>query len=163
MYMEEFVQSTRTALFESLNNLFDTLEEHSKELDIKSKKIIELEAEVEKKTAELDTYNKVSFIGNLTKQITQRNETIEVLNKRIKALQKSKSESNDVPEPVIDDEDEEDNVWLIRELDNKKYLVNTESKKVHVLLQNETPGNIVGRITSKDKFKKYSEPKEYCN
>ena len=28
--------------------------------------------------------------------------------------------------------------------------------------KNECPGDIIGRITSKDKFKKYNQPKEYC-
>ena len=28
--------------------------------------------------------------------------------------------------------------------------------------KNESPGDIIGRITSKDKFKKYNQPKEYC-
>ena len=65
-------------------------------------------------------------------------------------------------DPDLDDDDQKEDIWLIKEFDGDKYLYNSETRKVHIMKKNECPGDIIGRITSKDKFKKYNQPKEYC-
>ncbi len=175
--MEDIINSTKHTVFDSLNSLFEQLEDFSKELNQKVEKVETLEEQLDDRSKELNSFSKVSFITNLNKQVEKRNLEIDVLNKRIDALTKKNGELQediailkgggtlkdrriDTSKIISEDSDDE---WIIKEIENQKYLYNSETKKIHLILKNEKPGNIIGRITSKDKFKKYSEPKEYSH
>ena len=174
--MEKLIATTKDDLFTTLGKMFDQLEEQSKLFDQKNNQIEELEQKLKEKSEELESFKKVSFYKHLTKQVDDRNEEIEMLKKRIstytKALERPSStksnkstistKSSIIKDDESEDEDIEDDIWIIRAFSGKDYLYNTETKKIHLILDNEKPGDIVGRITSKDKFKKYEEPKEYC-
>ena len=179
--MEKLIATTKDDLFTTLGNMFDQLEEQSKLIDQKNNQIEALEIKLKENSEELESFKKVSFYKHLTKQVEDRNEEIEILKKRIstytKALERpsstksNKSTISTKSSLIKDDEhdnddddddvDEDDDIWVIRAFSGKDYLYNTETKKIHLILDNEKPGDIVGRITSKDKFKKYEESKEY--
>jgi uncharacterized phage infection (PIP) family protein YhgE len=175
--MENIINSTKHTVFDSLNNLFEQLDDYSTELDKKVKSVESLEAQLDDRSKELNSFSKVSFITNLNKQVEKRNLEIDVLNKRIDALSKKNSELQediavlkvggslkdrriDTSKVISEDSDDE---WVLKELENQKYLYNSETKKIHLILKNEKPGNIIGRISSKNQFKKYKEPREYNN
>ena len=74
-------------------------------------------------------------------------------------------ENNQKDEEDEEDEKEQeqdDDIWQIKEFEGIKYLFNSDTNKIHFMQKNESPGDIIGRITSKGKFKKYDQPKAYC-
>jgi hypothetical protein len=181
--MENTVLETKTNLINTINNLFDNLEDFSKNLDTKYEEMNEIKGDIDQKHKDIHAFKKVSFITNLSKQLQNKDSQIDFLEKRISKLtaknekllnQLNLIKSNpDSLSIILDSEDkinleedkinlEEDNIWEIKELDGIEYLFNSETNKIHEMLKNENPGNIIGRITSKNKFKKYNEPKEYC-
>tara|TARA_B100001248_G_C27318056_1_gene425355 strand:+ start:277 stop:801 length:525 start_codon:yes stop_codon:yes gene_type:complete len=170
--MEKSVVDTKNIIVENINNLFEELEDFSKELDIKFKNMNNMKTEIDQKHQDINSFKKVSFIANMNKQLEDKNQMIELLEKRILSLQLKNEKLNNKlkefnSELIVETEDDypiqekNDDIWLLKEFDGVKYLFNSETKKVHSIDKNESPGDIIGRITSKDKFKKYNQPKEY--
>ena len=174
--MENKVVEAKNQLINNIEDLFLNLEKISIELDTKEKKLKSIKGDIDEKHQDINSFKKVSFIANLNKQLESKNTQIEILEKRIISLTrrneklrnelKEFKEVNDDDNKSIEDvtltkEEEEDDIWKIREFDNQKFLFNSETRKFHEILKNEKPGNIIGRLTSKDKFKKYNQPKEY--
>ena len=178
--MEKTVIQTKDNLINNVNSLFNKLEAISKDLDIREEKISKMKSEIDNKHQDINSFKKVSFIANLNKQLENKNSHIEILEKRIasltkqneklsskiKLLKENPKEISNILETeeelIIEDVEEDNDIWLVREFDGEKYLLNSETNKVHLMLKNESPGDIIGRITSKNKFKKYNQPREYC-
>lgn len=177
--MEKTVIDARTNILENINTLFNDLEVFSKGLDEKFEKVSNMKGEIDEKHKDIDSFKKVSFIASMDKQLSDKNKTIELLEKKIKTLtlknEKLTKKLSELKEDDIDEnnqEDEEDlaeqlekendDIWQIKEFEGIKYLFNSDTNKIHFMQKNESPGDIIGRITSKGKFKKYDQPKVYC-
>ena len=193
--MEKSVVDTKNTIVKNINTLFDELEGFSKDLDLKFNNMNQMKKEIDQKHQDINSFKKVSFIANMNKQLENKNQMIEILERKIISLKKKNEKltnkikeldseliveteedsvvTNSKQEMIDDDQNQdlaeqldEDQIqeekWIIKELEGTKYLFNSETRKVHIMNKNESPGDIIGRITSKDKFKKYNQPKEYC-
>lgn len=179
--MEKTVIDARTNILENINTLFNDLEVFSKGLDEKFEKVSNMKGEIDEKHKDIDSFKKVSFIASMDKQLSDKNKTIELLEKRIKTLtlknEKLTKKLGDITNQEDDVEDQqeeeqeeeqeqekeqEEDIWQIKEFEGTKYLFNSDTNKIHFMQKNESPGDIIGRITSKGKFKKYDQPKAYC-
>tara|TARA_B100001093_G_C26380378_1_gene822648 strand:+ start:128 stop:664 length:537 start_codon:yes stop_codon:yes gene_type:complete len=178
--MEKTVIQTKDNLINNINSLFSKLDTISKDLDIREEKLNKIKSEIDNKHQDINSFKKVSFIANLNKQLENKNSHIELLERRITSLTKQNDKLNNKikilkenpkeisaileteEELIIEDAEDDKDIWLVREFDGEQFLLNSETNKVHLMLKNESPGNIIGRITSKNKFKKYNEAREYC-
>ena len=73
-----------------LEEFFSIIESKASNLDNHEKELEDLNKKVEEKRTELESFRRVSFISNMSKQLKEKDNYIEVLEKRIVSLSSRK-------------------------------------------------------------------------
>ena len=119
-------------------DLQNELELKTKENEILSKKNIEQQDE-------LDNLNKVSMVAVLSRQIDDKNNKIEFLEKQINSL-KSKKEN------MLLETETEENLEII-DFENQKLLKDLDTRKLYYVNENGSKGKYAGKESKKGKIK----------
>lgn len=141
-------------------------------LDIIKKKIIAQDDEIKNKnneihniqnkntelTDELNNLKKVSLVAGLTRQLDERNNKIDFLNKQIDNLKKTSKNNIETSSKILiedssDEKSEIDVGYEIINFEDKRLLKNIETRKLYYLSTNNSKGKYAGKVSNKGKIK----------
>jgi len=109
-------------------------------------------------TDELNNLKKVSLVAGLTRQLDERNNKIDFLNKQIDNLKKVSANNIEKSTKILiedssDEKSEIDIGYEIINFEDKRLLKNIETKKLYYLSTNNSKGKYAGKISNKGKIK----------
>ena len=109
-------------------------------------------------TDELNNLKKVSLVAGLTRQLDERNNKIDFLNKQIDNLKKVSANNIEKSTKILieDSSDEKleiDIGYEIINFEDKRLLKNIETRKLYYLSTNNSKGKYAGKISNKGKIK----------
>ena len=141
-------------------------------LDIIKKNIIAQDDEIKNKnneihniqnkntelTDELNNLKKVSLVAGLTRQLDERNNKIDFLNKQIDNLKKASKNNIETSSKILiedssDEKSEIDVGYEIINFEDKRLLKNIETRKLYYLSTNNSKGKYAGKVSNKGKIK----------
>ena len=137
------------------NNCLDYMsKEHKKllnEIDLLKAENIKVKMERDVLQDELNGLKKVSMIGNLSKQVDEKNKEIELLNRQITNL-KNKN-NNKILNIVLEEPEEEELDFEIIEYEEMKLLKDIETRKLYYMNEDGSQGDYAGKQSKKGKIK----------
>lgn len=137
------------------NNCLDYMsKEHKKllnEIDLLKAENIKVKMERDVLQDELQSLKKVSMIGNLSKQVDEKNKEIELLNRQITNL-KNKN-NNKILNIVLEEPEEEELDFEIIEYEEMKLLKDIETRKLYYMNEDGSQGDYAGKQSKKGKIK----------
>jgi len=109
-------------------------------------------------TDELNNLKKVSLVAGLTRQLDERNNKIDFLNKQIDNLKKVSANNIEKSTKILiedssDEKSEIDIGYEIINFEDKRLLKNIETRKLYYLSTNNSKGKYAGKISNKGKIK----------
>ena len=109
-------------------------------------------------TDELNNLKKVSLVAGLTRQLDERNNKIDFLNKQIDNLKKASKNNIETSSKILiedssDEKSEIDVGYEIINFEDKRLLKNIETRKLYYLSTNNSKGKYAGKISNKGKIK----------
>lgn len=140
----------------NFDKCIDFLNTHNTELlneiEELKKENIKIKMEKDVLNDELTNLKKVSMIGNLSKQIDEKNKEIELLNKQLQNL-KNKNKSQILNIVLEEPEEEEYEEFEIIEYEDIKLLKDIETRKLYYMNDDGTQGDYAGKQSKKGKIK----------
>lgn len=137
------------------NNCLDYMsKEHKKllnEIDLLKAENIKVKMERDVLQDELQSLKKVSMIGNLSKQVDEKNKEIELLNRQITNL-KNKN-NNKILNIVLEEPEDEELDFEIIEYEEMKLLKDIETRKLYYMNEDGSQGDYAGKQSKKGKIK----------
>lgn len=137
------------------NNCLDYMsKEHKKllnEIDLLKAENIKVKMERDVLQDELNGLKKVSMIGNLSKQVDEKNKEIELLNRQITNL-KNKN-NNKILNIVLEEPEDEELDFEIIEYEEMKLLKDIETRKLYYMNEDGSQGDYAGKQSKKGKIK----------
>ena len=109
-------------------------------------------------TDELNNLKKVSLVAGLTRQLDERNNKIDFLNKQIDNLKKTSKNNIETSSKILiedssDEKSEIDVGYEIINFEDKRLLKNIETRKLYYLSTNNSKGKYAGKVSNKGKIK----------
>ena len=132
-------------LINSINEIKNKVQDLQDQLELKPKENEILSKKNSEQQDELDNLNKVSMVAVLSRQIDDKNNKIEFLEKQINSL-KSKKEN------MLLETETEENLELI-DFENQKLLKDLDTRKLYYVNENGSKGKYAGKESKKGKIK----------
>lgn len=132
-------------LINSINEIKNKVQDLQNQLELKTKENEILSKKNSEQQDELDNLNKVSMVAVLSRQIDDKNNKIEFLEKQINSL-KSKKEN------LLLETETDDNLELI-DFENQKLLKDLDTRKLYYVNENGSKGKYAGKESKKGKIK----------
>ena len=132
-------------LINSIDEIKNKVLDLQNELELKTKENEILSKKNSEQQDELDNLNKVSMVAVLSRQIDDKNNKIEFLEKQINSL-KSKKEN------MLLETETEENLELI-DFENQKLLKDLDTRKLYYVNENGSKGKYAGKESKKGKIK----------
>ena len=132
-------------LINSINEIKNKVQDLQDQLELKTKENEILSKKNSEQQDELDNLNKVSMVAVLSRQIDDKNNKIEFLEKQINSL-KSKKEN------MLLETETEENLELI-DFENQKLLKDLDTRKLYYVNENGSKGKYAGKESKKGKIK----------
>ena len=132
-------------LINSINEIKNKVQDLQDQLELKTKENEILSKKNSEQQDELDNLNKVSMVAVLSRQIDDKNNKIEFLEKQINSL-KSKKEN------MLLETETEENLEII-DFENQKLLKDLDTRKLYYVNENGSKGKYAGKESKKGKIK----------